>query len=71
MKLPNSLYVRVSYDDKPWLHAAEAMAGLDLDVGERGKIGLYKLVGVHEVQGVIKASKLLPVGNRNSRPHRP
>lgn len=60
---PKSLYVRIEKpaNDEPYPVAAANLADLGLDIGDKAKIGLYKLVGFYDAEGMIETSKLRPV----------
>lgn len=56
-KLPKMLFVKIEQvgDDEPYFVAAEAMYDL-AEMGEKIKIGTYKLVEVSDAEVVIKTS---------------
>jgi hypothetical protein len=60
--LPKSLYVIIETpdNDEPYFVAAEDMSYLGIEVGDKKKIGMYKLVGTHDAEGMIETSKLRP-----------
>lgn len=58
--LPKSLYAKIEKpsNDEPFLIASADMSELNIDVGDKTKIGLYKLVGIHDAEGIVKTSKM-------------
>ena len=58
--LPKSLYARIETPskDEPYLIAAADMGELDIEVGDKTKIGLYQLIGTYDAEGMIETSKL-------------
>lgn len=58
--LPKNLYVRIEKpdNDEPYFVSSSNMSELGIDVGDKTKIGLYKLVGTYDAEGVIETSKL-------------
>lgn len=57
--LPKSLYVRIEKpdNDEPYFISSAGMSELGIDVGDKTKIGLYKLVGTYDAEGMIETSK--------------
>ena len=63
--LPKNLYVRIEKpdNDEPYFVSGTDMSALGIDVGEKTKIGLYRLVGTYDAEGVVETSKLRAVGS--------
>ncbi len=61
--LPKNLYVRIERpeNDEPYYVANADMSCLGIDVGDKTKIGLYKLVGTYDAEGMIETSKMRAV----------
>jgi hypothetical protein len=57
--LPKSLYARIELpkNDEPYLIASADMSALDIEVGDKTKIGLYKLVETYDAEGMIETRK--------------
>jgi hypothetical protein len=57
--LPKNLYVRIDEPDRgePYLISSARMDELGIEVGDKTKIGVYKLVGTYNAEGTITTSK--------------
>lgn len=56
MKLPKNVYIKIDGEgDEQFLHAQANPACL-VDMGEKVKIGIYKLVGTQDIEGVFETS---------------
>jgi hypothetical protein len=59
VRLPKNLYARiVTSSTEPYVQAADGLDGLSIEVGDKTKVGLYKLIGVYDAEGVISTSKI-------------
>ncbi len=67
MKLPKALYVKIADGGTgpDWLHADPDLTSL-VEMGEKVRIGVYKLVGYEDAEGVV-SNKPRPVGQLGSK----
>lgn len=57
-KLPKTLYVKIHTENNDsWFNADESLNSL-VEMSEKIKIGVYKLVEIHEAEGVVSTKKI-------------
>lgn len=58
-KIPSILYVRAMKDSagKNYLVAADDIKGLGIGIGDKDKVGVYRLASTLEVRGVIETTE--------------
>lgn len=58
-QFPKSIYVVSKKEDgEDFLIASDSMDGLGIDIGDKTKIGLYKLEGFYDAEGMVGTSQL-------------
>lgn len=66
MKLPKAIYVLTKDEGgEEYLLASADMSELGIEVGDKVKIGLYKLEGTYDAEGMIETSKLRPINKES------